>query len=189
MVKNKTSSFTRRRSLFGFTEPTGARKYFGALVLAIKDGGKFKYVGHTGSGFTEKTLKEMYNLLKPLIKKTSPFDERVKTNSPVTWVQPKYVCEIKFTEWTTDHKMRHPIFLQMRQDKNINDVTMTTTKPVKKENKSETKKTTSPQKRKKEKTTERTNDDELTFGKIKVKNEQHFKNIFSQRKNNQGNGH
>ena len=168
--------------IVGFTEPTGGRKYFGALVLAIKDGDKFKYVGHTGSGFTEKTLKETYNLLKPLIKKTSPFDERVKTNSPVTWVQPKYVCEIKFTEWTSDHKMRHPIFLQIREDKNINEVIMATTKPVKKKTKQLITKTVSSQKIKNEKTKE----SELAFGKIKVKTSNVSKIYFPKEKITKG---
>ncbi|HEY4874885.1 MAG TPA: DNA ligase D [Puia sp.] len=171
----------------GFTEPTGARKYFGALVLAIKDGDKLKYVGHTGSGFTEKTLKETYNLLKPLIKKTSPFVEQVKTNSPVTWVQPKYVCEIKFTEWTTDHKMRHPIFLQIRKDKNINEVTMAAIKPVKKESKPATKKVASSKNIKKEKPSEKTtNEDELAFGKIKVKTSNVSKIYFPKEKITKG---
>jgi bifunctional non-homologous end joining protein LigD len=170
----------------GFTEPTGARKYFGALVLAIKDGDKLKYVGHTGSGFTEKTLKETYNLLKPLIKKISPFVEQVKTNSPVTWVQPKYVCEIKFTEWTTDHKMRHPIFLQIRKDKNINEVTMAAIKPIEKESKPATKKATSSKNIKKEKPAGKTNNDELTFGKIKVKTSNVSKIYFPKEKITKG---
>ena len=108
----------------GYTEPTGARSYFGALVLAVKDANGLKYAGHTGSGFTDKLLKEVYQKLKPLLTKNSPFKEVVKTNMPVTWVKPKYICEIKFTEWTTDGKMRHPIFLRMREDKTIKDIVM-----------------------------------------------------------------
>jgi bifunctional non-homologous end joining protein LigD len=109
--------------IVGFTEPTGGRKNFGALVLAVKDGKDLKYVGHTGTGFDEKKLKEVYNLLLPLKTDQSPFKERVKTNTPVTWVLPKYVCELKFTEKTTDGKMRHPVFLRMREDKNVKEVT------------------------------------------------------------------
>ncbi len=108
----------------GFTEPTGSRKYFGALVLGIKKGKKLVYAGHTGSGFTHQSLKEMSQLLKPLIQKGSPFKENVKTNMPVTWVKPVLVCEIKFTEITSDGKMRHPIFLRLRDDKQAKDVNM-----------------------------------------------------------------
>ncbi len=167
----------------GFTQPTGARKYFGALVLAIKDGDRLKYVGHTGSGFTEKMLKEIYNLLKPLIIVASPFDEKIKTNSPVTWIQPKYVCEIRFTEWTTDHKMRHPIFLQIRNDKNINQVTMAAVTPIKKESKSATEKTASSKNIKKEK---KTGYEEMTFGKIKVKTSNVSKIYFPEEKITKG---
>jgi bifunctional non-homologous end joining protein LigD len=106
----------------GFTAPRGGRKYFGALVLGIYDEGKFKYIGHTGSGFDSKLLKELYQQLQPLIIDESPFDERVKTNMPVTWVQPKLVCEMKFTEWTSDGKLRHPIFLRLRPDKSAKQV-------------------------------------------------------------------
>ncbi len=116
----------------GFTQPTGSRKYFGALVLAIPDGSKLQYVGHTGSGFTDKDLREMYHILKPLIQKKSPFDKVVKTNAAVTWVKPVLVAEIKFTEWTTDNKMRHPIFLRLRADKPVNEINMTSIKKEKK---------------------------------------------------------
>ncbi len=113
----------------GFTKPRGGRKYFGALVLGMMIGEKLKYVGHTGSGFDGQSLKEMWTALKPLIQEESPFTERVKTNMPVTWVKPQLVCEMKFTEITSDGKMRHPIFLRMRNDKPANEVTMNKAKP------------------------------------------------------------
>jgi len=120
--------------IVGFTQSTGSRKYFGALVLATQDENGLKYAGHTGSGFSEKTLKEVYGKLNPLKTTKAPFNEPVKTNMPVTWVKPNYVCEVKFTEWTNDGKMRHPIFLRMREDKSPKDIDMKKTKttaPVK----------------------------------------------------------
>ncbi len=138
--------------IVGFTEPTGARNYFGALVLATKGkNGELQYAGHTGTGFNDKMLKEVYGKLKKIIQKQSPFKERVKTNMPVTWVQPKYIAEIKFTQWTTDNKMRHPVFLRMREDKTVKDIVMATTKKATR------------------KAGEETNSDELVFGKTKVK--------------------
>jgi bifunctional non-homologous end joining protein LigD len=110
--------------IVGFTEPTGARKHFGALVLALKKGDQLIYAGHTGTGFSDQMLKEMYQLLKPLITSQSPFKERVQTNMPVTWVKPKLVCELKFTEVTRDGKMRHPVFLRLRNDKSAKEATM-----------------------------------------------------------------
>ena len=123
---------TQEAIITGYTDPGGSRKYFGALVLGIKDGDKLKYIGHTGSGFDQQLLKEIWNLLQPLKQAKSPFDEKVKTNMPVTWVRPKLVCEIKFTEVTRDGMLRHPIFLHLRKDKSIKDVTMANTKTVKK---------------------------------------------------------
>lgn len=108
----------------GFTAPGGGRKYFGALVLAIKEGDHLKYVGHTGSGFNQQTLQGVYQKLKSLITSESPFREKIKTNMPVTWVKPTYICEIEFTEWTADAKMRHPIFVRMREDKSLNEIVM-----------------------------------------------------------------
>jgi len=115
----------------GFTQPGGSRSHFGALVLGMWEGDKLKYIGHTGSGFSSKGLDDMIKLLKPLIRKKSPFDEVIKTNSPVTWVKPVLVCEIKYTEWTTEGNLRHPIFLRLRADKPAKDVTVKAAKPVK----------------------------------------------------------
>ena len=140
----------------GFTKPAGSRDYFGALVLAVKSKEGLKYAGHTGSGFTDKMLKEVYEKLKPLITNNSAFKEIVKTNMPVTWVKPNYVCEIKFTEWTTDGKMRHPIFLRMREDKTIKDIVMVTKKNTVKTNGKLTGNSME-------------NDGELVIGKTKIK--------------------
>ena len=139
----------------GFTKPSGSRKYFGALVLALPDGDKLKYVGHTGSGFTDANLEEIYTMLKPLIQKKSPFDKVVKTNASVTWLKPTVVAEIKFTAWTTDSKMRHPIFLGIRNDKAVKEINMTSIKKV------------SPPK-KQVPAQEKPNEAVQTFGKIKV---------------------
>ncbi len=151
----------------GFTQPTGSRKYFGALVLGIRDGNELKYVGHTGSGFDQESLKKMSDLLKPLIQKKSPFKEDVKTNMPVTWVKPVLVCEIKYTEFTRDGHMRHPIFLRLRKDKKANEVTMEAAKPIKKS----AKKATVKKAIKKSKTALKTEiklENTMSFGKIKV---------------------
>ncbi|CAN5450357.1 hypothetical protein BH11BAC3_BH11BAC3_42090 [soil metagenome] len=141
--------------IVGYTAPAGSRKFFGSLVLAVKGEEGLQYAGHTGSGFDEKGLQDVYNILQPLVVKKSPFREVVKTNGPVTWVKPILIAEIKFTEWTTDHKMRHPIFLRLRADKNLETINMETT----------------PTKLKKaiEKPTADTKEKEISFGKIKVK--------------------
>jgi len=106
----------------GFTAPRGGRKYFGALVLGAFEKGKLKYIGHTGTGFDDKTLKHLYAQLQPLITETNPFGVKVKVNAPVTWVQPKLVCNIKFTEVTSDGNRRHPVFEGIRTDKSPKEV-------------------------------------------------------------------
>lgn len=116
----------------GYTRPGGSRNYFGSLVLAIKDGQVLKHAGNAGTGYDEKKLKEIYNLLQPLKIDNCPFNEKVRIPG-VTWVDPEYVCEVKFTEWTKDEKLRHPVFTRLREDKKTMDADMKELKPVKKE--------------------------------------------------------
>ncbi|HYO23032.1 MAG TPA: DNA ligase D [Flavisolibacter sp.] len=107
----------------GYTEPRKTRKFFGSLLLGVYDGAELVYVGHTGSGFNTKTLEAIYSKLQPLKTEKSPFKKAPRTNMPATWVKPKLVCEIKFTEWTTERMARHPIFMGLRVDKKAADVT------------------------------------------------------------------
>ena len=106
----------------GFTRPRGSRTAFGALVLGIYEGDDLVYVGHTGSGFDQKGLIAMHERLAPLVQKACPFREKPKTNAPVQWVEPRYVCEVAFQEWTEDGSMRHPIYLGLREDKSPREV-------------------------------------------------------------------
>jgi bifunctional non-homologous end joining protein LigD len=101
----------------GYTEPRNSREHIGALLLGYFDKDRFIYVGHTGGGFTRKGLEEMYHRLKPLERKTSPFEETPKTNAKAHWVSPEIVVEVKFNEWTADRRLRQPIFLGVRDDK------------------------------------------------------------------------
>jgi bifunctional non-homologous end joining protein LigD len=101
----------------GYTEPRNSREHIGALLLGYFDHDRFIYVGHTGGGFTRQGLVEMYKKLKPLEIKTSPFEETPKTNERAHWVKPAIVVEVKFNEWTSDRRLRQPIFLGVRDDK------------------------------------------------------------------------
>ncbi len=114
----------------GFTQPRKSRKFFGALLLGVYKGKELVYVGHTGSGFNTKSLEQIYNRLQPLVVKDCPFAQCPKGNMPVTWVRPKLVCEIKFTEWTKELIARHPIFMGLREDKKASDVSVENSKAM-----------------------------------------------------------
>jgi len=106
----------------GYTEPRGGRKHFGALVLGLYKKGKLVYIGHTGTGFDTKTLKELYQKMQPLKTVKSPFDTEVPVNGAVTWVKPKLVCNLKYTEVTDSGHRRHPVFMGLRIDKSAKEV-------------------------------------------------------------------
>jgi bifunctional non-homologous end joining protein LigD len=102
----------------GFTEPRRSRQHIGALLIGYFDeAGSFQYVGHTGGGFTTESLRDMRRRLQPLERRSSPFAVPPRPNEPVHWVTPKVVVEVKFAEWTADGKLRQPIFLGVRDDK------------------------------------------------------------------------
>ena len=105
----------------GLTEPAGSRKHFGALMLGVYDHGKLRYCGHTGTGFSEKMLKDILKRLTPYFTDSCPFDPRPKAKR-VQWVKPKLVCEVAFHEWTSDGKLRAPAFLGLREDKSPTEI-------------------------------------------------------------------
>jgi bifunctional non-homologous end joining protein LigD len=125
----------------GYTDPRGGRKFFGALVLGRYEGKELKYAGHTGTGFDDKSLKDLYNKLQPLVVDKSPFKSKTKTNMPVTWVKPVLVCNIKFTELTSEKIFRHPVFMGLRVDKKATEVKADDMPVAKKSTKTPSKKT------------------------------------------------
>ena len=99
----------------GFTH--GERDYFSSLVLGVNDRGKLVHVGQVGTGFNEKSLKEIYSRIEPLITEKSPFSGPVKALRDVTWIKPELVAEIKYLEVTPDGLLRAPVFMNLRLDK------------------------------------------------------------------------
>jgi bifunctional non-homologous end joining protein LigD len=116
--------------IVGFTAPRRSRKYFGALVLAVRDGNKWKYAGRAGTGFNAETLRSLHEMMVPLITKTKPIAEKVPDEVNTTWIKPKLVAEVKFTEWTEAGEMRHPVFLGLRTDKPATHVIREMPKPL-----------------------------------------------------------
>ncbi len=106
----------------GWTEPRSSRTHFGALLLGYYHNGELKYAGHTGSGFDEKELTRVFQLMRPLETDRSPFKPVPKTNERPHWIEPSLVAEVRFTEWTDEGLLRHPIYLGLRQDVNVESV-------------------------------------------------------------------
>jgi bifunctional non-homologous end joining protein LigD len=100
----------------GFTAPRGSRTDLGALLLGYHDGGRLRYAGKVGTGFNREELHRLAGLLKPLARADSPFADEVREKA-VTWVEPELVCEVGFSEWTRDGRLRHPRYLGLREDK------------------------------------------------------------------------
>jgi bifunctional non-homologous end joining protein LigD len=108
--------------IVGFTAPRRSRQYFGSLLLAVREDNAWRYVGRAGSGFDRTSLKSLHEKLVPLITESKPIAEKVPDAARTTWVKPKLVGEVKFTEWTSKGEMRHPVFLGLRTDKKATDV-------------------------------------------------------------------
>jgi bifunctional non-homologous end joining protein LigD len=101
----------------GYTEPRGARNRFGALLLGVAEpGGRLRYVGHVGGGFSDAELDRIARLLRPLEIPTCPFAERPATNETPHWTRPVLVVEVRFSVVTDDGVLREPTFLGLRED-------------------------------------------------------------------------
>lgn len=94
----------------------GEREPFGALVLGYHKSTKLVYAGNVGSGFTQQSLKGVFEKIKPLITKKPILSDVPKEIGEVTWVNPELVCAVKFTSWTKDDRLRAPVFLGMRTE-------------------------------------------------------------------------
>jgi bifunctional non-homologous end joining protein LigD len=106
----------------GFTAPRRTRPFFGALVLAVREGEAWRYIGHVGTGFSHQVLGELHGKLLKLKTSKSPFSAKVKDEQVTTWVRPSLVAEVKFAEWTSKGELRQPVYLGLRSDKKAKDV-------------------------------------------------------------------
>ena len=108
--------------IVGYTEPAGSRRYFGALLLGQYDGDQIRYIGKCGTGFTDQLLKELHEKMLPLVSNECFLKAKPKIKDVITWVKPELVGQVKFTEWTKDKHLRHPVFLGTRIDKTAEQV-------------------------------------------------------------------
>jgi bifunctional non-homologous end joining protein LigD len=123
----------------GYTPPKGARPFFGALLVGYNEGGQLRFASKVGTGFSDALLRTLHGKFQKIRQAESPFvDLKGRVGFPgggltgrelstVTWVQPHYVCQVRFTEWTEDGHLRHPAFLGLRDDKAASEVVRETT--------------------------------------------------------------
>jgi bifunctional non-homologous end joining protein LigD len=111
----------------GYTKGQGRRSdSFGALVVGVHEAGGLRWAGNVGTGYTDAEIKRLLGLLKPLVRPDCPFTEtpkmpRVK-KSDVVWVEPKLVAEVEFVEWTSEGRLRAPVYMGVREDKPAEEV-------------------------------------------------------------------
>ena len=143
LAKRRSSAYEERRTrewlkikitqtadcvIGGYTDPEGTRQYFGSLVLGLyNEKKKLIHVGQAGTGFDQSTLKQISGILKPIESSKNPFTGEVEARN-VHWVKPLRVAEVKFSEWTHETnegglKLRAPVFIGLREDKNPEDCT------------------------------------------------------------------
>ncbi|KXH84880.1 DNA ligase D [Chryseobacterium kwangjuense] len=141
-TKNRTKDWLKIKAnkrqevvIGGFTKNEGSSKLFSSILVGVYEGKKLVYTGKVGTGFNERMQKEMMEQFKELITNKSPFSNEPDVNKPsrfrpnpplanATWLEPKLICEVSFTEMTTDGVMRHPSFDGMREDKNPKNIVL-----------------------------------------------------------------
>jgi bifunctional non-homologous end joining protein LigD len=114
----------------GYTPPEGSRKYFGSLLVGYHGPVGLLFAGRVGTGFSEKLLLSIYDILQKIRRPACPFanlpeKRRGRWGQGITpaimkrchWVEPVLVAQVKFTEWTSDDQLRQPVFLGLRTDK------------------------------------------------------------------------
>jgi bifunctional non-homologous end joining protein LigD len=116
--------------IVGWTAPRRTRQYFGALVLALYDDKKeLQFIGSVGTGFDQKTQKDLLAQLEKLHVARSPLRNPPKLREPVEWVRPEMVARIKFANWTEDNHLRAPVFLGIRKDRTPEECTFSAARP------------------------------------------------------------
>lgn len=119
----------------GFTLPSGSRSHFGALLVGYYENKDLLFAGKVGSGYSEQMLDELAKCFESLARKDCPFvnlpeSQRSRWGQAITraelkrcrWLTPELICQVRFTEWTRDGKLRQPVFLGLREDKSASEV-------------------------------------------------------------------
>jgi bifunctional non-homologous end joining protein LigD len=120
----------------GYTEPQGSRSHFGAVLVGYHNGDRLIFAGKVGTGFNERLLENMWQRFQQLRRPSAPFANvpgngagRVLSPAEMrrcTWIEPRLVCQVRFTEWTREGILRQPSFQGLREDKDPREVVLET---------------------------------------------------------------
>src|SRR5215475_2228847 len=121
-LKIKTSH-TIDAVIGGWTASRGAGLPFGSLLLGLYDGKRLRFAGHVGTGFNAQSHKEIFAKLEALRADRSPFVEAPETNEKPTWVRPELVARVRYSSWTDENRLRHPVYMGLRDDAKPEDCT------------------------------------------------------------------
>lgn len=123
-------------AIVGYSLPKGARKGFGALLMAVPDAEGWRYVGRVGTGYDDGTLRTLHALMQPLRRKTPavalpdhlPYDKRDRGD--IHWLKPQLVAEVAYRGWGKDGLLRQASFQRLRPDKTVEDLRMPQDEPA-----------------------------------------------------------
>ncbi len=107
----------------GWTAPRRSRDYFGALLMGLYRGSELRYIGSVGTGFDKESLAGIHAQLRKIETAKSPFKHPPTVKEKITWTEPKLVARVKYAEWTTDLKLRQPVFLGFQKDRDVSSAT------------------------------------------------------------------
>ena len=137
MAKRKDALYTSARSadwlklkcgqrqefvIGGYTEGKGSRASLGALLLGVHDAQGLRHVGNVGTGFNQSSLATLLKRLGPLRRSNSPFSPSPTVPGVVRWTKPALVAEVGFSGWTREGRIRHGVFVGLREDKSADAV-------------------------------------------------------------------
>ncbi|MGJ5818841.1 DNA ligase D [Paludibaculum fermentans] len=120
----------------GYSAARSGERALGALYLAYKQGSGLRYAGKVGTGFSLASAKELVRRFKPVLTSKPSISKAERDTAAahefagIQWVRPTFLCEVEFTEWTKDGRIRHPSFQGLREDKAAMQVKKETPKPV-----------------------------------------------------------
>ncbi|MCG2419053.1 DNA ligase D [Aequorivita sp. F47161] len=120
---------TAEAIICGYTESESGGSLFGSLILGMYQEEKLQYVGNCGSGFSNAEQKKLLQKMQALQTEENPFEGKLPLKGRIPhYITPKLICEVKFSEWTKNGRMRHPIYKGLRHDKNITEINKQPTK-------------------------------------------------------------